>query len=269
MKREMETLTVWNLTVMTTLMAGLMMGALLSGCSSFRSILAVNSNERLMPIANPFGDFQANAKNQPPKNIVLRTKKGDRSVELEIPGSADQMSDFVLPVSPAFRDGHRGLASVGREEGSSEGSGAESGSLDESLRNHASTVSDHEIAKSFPQTQPEDEGRRQTIEQGLHLTPNEDDSLFDDKPSYLARLDHIKQLYKTGRFEAGLVETDEMVKQYPTSPKLHEMRGTLLHQLGRNELALKSWNQALRFDPKNEPLRRFIERKQRAPVGTP
>ena len=80
--------------------------------------------------------------------------------------------------------------------------------------------------------------------------------------SYLAALDHIKQLYKGARYEAALLEIDELVRAYPTDPKIYEMRGTLLDRLGRGDLAIKSWNQALRFDPGNQSLRRFIERKQ-------
>lgn len=53
-----------------------------------------------------------------------------------------------------------------------------------------------------------------------------------------------------------------MIKIFPTDAKLYEMRGTLLDRLERKELALRSWNQALRFDPSNQRLRKFLERKQ-------
>ena len=55
---------------------------------------------------------------------------------------------------------------------------------------------------------------------------------------------------------------DDVLKLYQTDPKLYEMRGTLLDRLGKADLAFKSWNQALRFDPANQVLRRFVERKQ-------
>ena len=91
--------------------------------------------------------------------------------------------------------------------------------------------------------------------------PSEDSVPASDE-SYLGALDQVKHLYHAGRFEAGLVEIDGLIRQYPTAPRLHQMRGTLLDRLGQSELALKSWNQALRLDPKNASLRKFIERRE-------
>src|SRR5262245_12682469 len=78
-----------------------------SSCSTMQSVFGggnAGERERQTPINNPFGDFYygANAGKEP---IVLRTKKGDRSVEVELPGSQGAMSDFVVPISPAFQDG--------------------------------------------------------------------------------------------------------------------------------------------------------------------
>lgn len=75
------------------------LGAVLA--SSCASILG---REKTKPIQNPFGDVYPGAAADPNQALILRTKKGDRSVEVQMPGSAAQMSDFVIPVSPAFQD---------------------------------------------------------------------------------------------------------------------------------------------------------------------
>jgi Flp pilus assembly protein TadD len=126
------------------------------------------------------------------------------------------------------------------------------------------------MTKSLSQGHPEDERRRQEIEKGLELTTPEDGANPDMDSSYLAGLDHIKYLYRLERFEAALIDTDDLIKKYQTDPKLYEMRGTLLDRLGRRELAMRSWNQALRFSPENKRLRRFLETKNnQAKIGMP
>jgi tetratricopeptide (TPR) repeat protein len=228
--------------------------ASLSGCASMRSFFALNSatpQGNSAPIHNPFGDNYP-GKNDASQNLILRTKKGDRSVEIELPRSAQEMTDFTIPISPAFKD------TQSRSPASSSDAGASS---DDSYKTQAPTLADREITRSFPQGHPQDEGNRREIEQGLGLMPAEDSVPVSDS-SYLAAMDHVKGLYKNGRYEAALVENDGMIRQYPTDPKLYQMRGTLLDRLGQTDLALKSWNQSLRFEPKNAPLRKFVERRE-------
>ncbi|HLE01348.1 MAG TPA: hypothetical protein VJB59_13880 [Bdellovibrionota bacterium] len=224
----------------------------IAGCAGARSFLAISNPENVnKPIHNPFGDYYATAKNEPNQSIVLRTKKGDRSVEVELPSNDSQMSDFTIPVSPAFKDGG------GRAPAGDPGSGI----IDESYKDRAPSISDREITANLPQGMAEDNASRREIESGLGLMTSDEGAPERDK-SYLASVDHIKQLYKYGRYEAALLETDSLLHLYQTDAKLYEMRGTLLDRLGKTELAVKSWNQALRFDPKNQPLRRFVERRQ-------
>ena len=200
-------------------------------------------------IRNPFGEMypgQSEAANSP---MILRTKKGDRSIEVQLPHQDEDMTDFVIPVSPAFKDTARNPASVG------------DGTLDETYKERTPTIADHEITSRFPQGDPQDQTRQREIETGLGLNAPEN-SVPERSTSYLASIDHVKQLYKFGRFEAGLLETDDMLRQYPTDPKLYQMRGTLLDRLGKTEIALTAWKQALRFDPRNLSLQRYIERKE-------
>lgn len=239
----------------------------MTSCSSMHSLLAVSDQENSKPISNPFYNYRPGPNGEQGSPMILRTKKGDRSVEIEIPGDSQNLSDFVLPVSPAFKE-TRGGRSLASSDGGSEETPA--GNMDEGYKSRTASPSDHEITRGFSHGSLEDEGRRRDIEQSLNLTPSEDESPPEGTPSYLAAMDHIKQLYKATRYEAALLETDDMVKQFQTDPRLYEMRGTLLERLGQRELALKSWTQALKLEPKNEKLRRFIDRKQlRSTAGLP
>lgn len=211
------------------------------GCSSAPTSSA--------PISNPFFS-NSHPANGPSQNLVLRTKKGDRSVELEMPGDQETLSDFVLPVSPAFKKDSNPESSMGASTG-----------IDESYQGHAPTLTDREIARAMPQGSPEDETRRSEIETSLNLVPVEGEDLPSNLPSYLAKVDRIKQLYKIGRFEAALVEVDEGISRFQMDARLHEMRGTLLDRLGKEDLALKSWNQALHLNPNNKSLRKYVERR--------
>jgi tetratricopeptide (TPR) repeat protein len=220
-------------------------------CSTVKSVLAVSPHDnQSKPIQNPFGDFYSAAENNK-QNIVLRTKKGDRSVEVELPGGGQDMTDFVVPVSPAFSEKGRSPASVDPS-----GSG-----IDETYHDRAPSYTDREIANTFPQGTADTDNRRRDLESSMGVVPSDNDRPDSDR-SYLSALDHVKQLFKTGRYEAALMDLDGMVRQYPTDPKVYEMRGTLLDRLGHTDLALKSWNQALRLEPSNLALKRFVERKE-------
>jgi tetratricopeptide (TPR) repeat protein len=226
-------------------------GISLGSCSSVKSMFAMDPPPATSgPIQNPFGELYPASGAKEKDNIVLRTKKGDRAVEIELPGGDQSMTDFVVPVSPAFRDGGRGLASV---------PGAMS-APDDSYKQVKPTAVDREITGTFPQVHREDENKQREIEQGLGVVAAEDQQPEADS-SYLAAVDHIKQMFKGARYEAALIEIDQLLHQYQTDPKLYEMRGTILDRLGYTDLALKSWTQALRFDPSNLPLKNFVDRR--------
>ena len=232
------------------ILTALMMGALIfSGCSSVKTLFAANSQQnQSKPIQNPFGDLYPNGDNNK-QNIVLRTKKGDRSVEVELPGGSQDMTDFVVPMSPAFSDRGRSPASTGDT------------GLDETYRERPPSYTDREIASTFPQGTVANDAKRRDIENGLGVVGSENDRPDSDK-SYLASIDHVKQLFKSARYEAALMDLDQLVRTYPTDPRVYEMRGTLLDRLGHSDLAMKSWNQALHLDPSNLALKRFVERKE-------
>lgn len=236
----------------TSFFASVAITVVIGACSTMKSIFSPGNSQQTYtpPIQNPFADYYSNPRLDKNQAMILRTKKGDRAVEVELPKTSQEMTDFVIPVSPAFKESNR--APAGDASGTN---------LDDTYKDRSPTMTDREITGGFPQGMAEDDGKRREIEQGLGLVPS-DGGTPDNPRSYLAAIDHVKQLYKYGRYEAALIETDEMIKEYQTDPKLYEMRGTLLDRLGKTDLAIKSWNQSLRFNPSNAALKKFVERRQ-------
>lgn len=216
----------------------------ISGCASAKKFFAVGTSEpEVLPIDDPFGYNGAAYK--PKEAMTWRAKKGDQSVELEIPGNPS--TDIEMPLTQTMSDwkSSRGLT----------------GNLDSQYENLKPTTADREIVSTFNLNKnPEDEASRREIEGTLGL--KETDELPQVDQSYLAKMDAIKQLFKSGRYEAALIEIDQLVKIYPTSAKLYEMRGTVLDRMGYSDLAMRSWKQALEFRPNNLALKKLIDRRE-------
>ncbi len=174
--------------------------------------------------------------------MTWRTKNGDQSVEIEIPNQSSTDFDFPLNSPTANTK-----------------DAPESG-LDYHYQNQKATLADREIASTFSGTpNPQDEANRTEIERSLGLKRSDELPNMDE--SYLAKIDVVKQLFAAGRNEAALIELDHLVKIYPTNARVYEMRGTVLDRLGYTELAIRSWKQALEFEPNKLTLKRMIERK--------
>jgi tetratricopeptide (TPR) repeat protein len=210
------------------------------GCSTS------NTEKKLasLPIENPYASFSLARLTEADANVILRTKKGDRTLELQLPGGYHDLSDFEIPLAPDF-DAPKAIS-------------GSSSSIDDSYSSTTAGFTDKQILSGLEKPDPLDDQRR-AIEDQLNLVSA--DSPNEQKKSYLAMMDKIRQLYRLARFEAALLELDQMLKVYSMDPKLYEMRGTLLDRIGKSELALKAWNQALEFDPKNEKLKNFVEKK--------
>jgi hypothetical protein len=234
------------------LVASLVIFVMGSSCSTMKKVFAADgTSEDSKPIHNPFGNFHGAEKDKY-QNVILRTKKGDKAIEIELPRDDQSVSEFVVPMSPEFINEGRSPASVG---------GDNPIQVDSTYFTKQPTMTDREITRNFPKGNPEFEWERNQIEQGLGLIPNPDD-VPDTDQSYLAGIDKIKQLFILRRYEAALIETDAMVKSYPTDPRLYEMRGTLLSRLGHEDLALKSWEQSVELNPSNESLKKFMNRRR-------
>lgn len=206
------------------------------GCATGQS-----ATEEQALISDPFAAYaQKHAGNG--QGITLRSKQGDRALEIDLPYG--QGSDWEVPMNPSALAGS-----------------PDPHALKSDYTQSKPTRSDRELASSFVKmSSPEDERRKHEIEGDLGV--EQTGSVLPQDESYLARLDLAKQLFKKGRLEASLIEVDHLIRDYPTSPRLHEMRGTLLDRMGYSDLAMNAWKQALEFDPKRVALQRWVEKKE-------
>jgi len=194
-------------------------------------------------IDNPFSETGW-GESEGSQNITLRSKHGDQSVEVMIPKKYD--SDLEIPMNYTE---------------SAKSSAYKDSNLDYSYKDSKPTVADREIASTFNSVgNYQDEKRKRDIEQSLGM--QEVDELPAMDQSYLAKLDIVKQLFKSSRYEAAMIELDRMVKEYPTDAKLYEMRGTLLDRMGYQELALRSWKQSLEFKPDQVALKKVVDKRE-------
>ena len=201
------------------------------------------SDEDAKPIDNPFDEFydSSQAKN---KSVILRSKKGNRSFEIELPEGNQTQTELIVPISPNLDSGTQ-----------------KTGDLDYSYSKSRPGITDRQIATTFPQQTVGNQGLQTDIEKDLGLIPS-DSGVPKSDHSYLAKIDHVKQLYKLRRFEASLIEIDRMLRQYPTNPKLYEMKGTLLEKLGYKDLAMQAWEESLELNPENRTLLQYVDRKK-------
>ena len=243
-----------RIAALKTILAGASLTVSATSCGGVKSFMAVDSlDDRSKLIANPFGDLYQSPSFEQSAPVVVRSKKGDRAVEVEIPARNSEVSEWVVPVSPQGRSAASGEAE------------ARTQTNDYGTRRPSSV--DREIQRNMPASPAEDVAARRDLESEMGLQAVEEDLPRGDR-SYLGALDRVKNLFRERRHEAALLEVEEMMREYPTDPKLHAMRGTLLDRLGYSDLARQSWAQSLKLDPSNEPLPRFLERRgERAPAS--
>ncbi len=229
-------------------------------CLSITCILALTScavlsgtpavNEDVQTIENPFAGY-AGTRPADNQNITLRTRQGDHAVEVEL--SQDQASELSVPMNPKYTSSRpqsgNGYASTG-EDG-----------VDRRYETQKATTADREIASTFGNKDDAvTEAKKREIEASLGLQPTDELPNMDE--SYLAKIDIVKQFFHSGRYEAALIEIDRLLKAYPTNGRLYEMRGTVLDRLGYADLALRSWKQALEFQPQRISLKKLIEKRE-------
>ncbi len=210
----------------------------IGGCASTNSA----STEDSKLIDNPFAESRWKD-SESNNNITFRTRRGDQSVEVELPNRYG--SDLEVPMNPKF---------------TSAGSERNVNGVDYTYLDQKPTVADREIASTFGSGSIADEKRKREIEQSLGL--QESDELPNMDQSYLAKIDVVKQLFHNNRHEAALIEIDRMIKDYPTNAKLYEMRGTVLDRMGYKDLALRSWKQSLEFRPNQLALKKIVDRRE-------
>lgn len=222
----------------------------LAGCAGMKRAFGIDqSQEKAKPIENPFDlGFQEQEK----KNIVVRSKNGERALEIELPSARGEMAQISIPASPDLQISEDG-SGFERQPASLGEPNADSAPM-------APSASDFEIESTFPGISPTLQKTQQDIEQQLGVV--EDSKLPQSNSSYLQEVDRIKQNYRAQRYEAALYDVDRLIQDYPTSPQLHKMRGTLLSRMGHDALAMRSWKQALQLKPNDLALSRFLQKKE-------
>ena len=214
----------------------------LSACATGKGSVA-----ETQMIENPFGSYGSAGNPDHSQDITLRSKKGDRSVEVSLPET--QNSELQVPMDQKFASDKN------------VGPNTSADGMDYQYAKQKPTVADREIASTFSNgSDPVADAKKREIEAQLGLQASDEMPNMDE--SYLAKMDVIKQLFHSSRFEATLIEIDHMIKDYPTSARLYEMRGTVLDRLGYANLALKSWKQALEFEPSRLSLKKLIEKRE-------
>lgn len=215
----------------------------LPACSTMETVFATGKKKDNAPIANPFlgYDGQALDGGAGAQGTVFRTRRGDQSFEVTFPEQGGKLDEVSMPTRALAAD--------------------DVVPADDPYRNRKPAMADREIAETFPKAAGETDADRGDIERTLGMMPSSDETPRGDR-SYLAGIDRVKRLYREARFEAALLEVEDLLVDFPTSPKLYEMRGTLLDRMGKRDLAMRSWEQALRLEPKNVALKRYIERKR-------
>lgn len=204
---------------------------------------STSSQNEVTPIANPFKGYDRETDTA--NDIRFKTTHGDSSYEVAVPNAGD--SDVVVPFT---QNGDK----MGREKTIQNG-------IDYQYSESKPTMADREIASTFTKSaNTETDDKREEIEQGLGLQGSQETGRIDQ--SYLAKIDVVKQLFKAARYEAALIELDHLVQEYPNNSRLYEMRGTVLDRLGYTDLAIKSWRQALEFNPGRLGLKKLVEKRE-------
>ncbi len=226
---------------------------LLPSCSSVKKFMAIESVRKDdRPIDNPFGTLYAPSGSSAPAPLVVRSRRGEQSVEFEIPSDGGSASDFEVPVDVSqWSSSSSGRAPASVTSGTSAG---------DAYAARPPSVADREIQATIPVAPLEESVQRREIEEQMGLQ-EAGGGVVAPARSYLGRLDRVRTLYREARYEASLLEVEDMLREFPMDSKLHEMRGTLLDRLGHAELAKQSWQQALEIQPSNESLRKFLSMK--------
>ena len=77
---------------------------------------------------------------------------------------------------------------------------------------------------------------------------------------YLLR---AREAYQRDDYDSAITAISEAIDVNPFSPQAYEMLGSIYYRLGWNGMALENWQRALRLEPDNDMLRKYIARLER------
>lgn len=189
-------------------------------------------------ITYPFVEEKPLGINRQKEKFIIRSIVGNSEYVVEIPGAGEDY-DIEVP-----------LASL-----ESQAVGGPDRPKD--LANPIAT--DQELVKSFPDPITNNQNKTALIDKAFGVGPQ---GGVKSSPSYTLGLAKITNLYKSKQFEYALIEINNLLSFFPTSPRLYKMKGTIFLKLGNLELAEKAWLKALELTPNDSPLRQTLGRLQ-------
>jgi tetratricopeptide (TPR) repeat protein len=66
--------------------------------------------------------------------------------------------------------------------------------------------------------------------------------------------------YQQEDFDSAITAISDAIEVNPFSPQAYEMLGSIYYRLGWNGMAVENWQHALKLDPSNETLKKYISR---------
>lgn len=188
------------------------------------------------------------------EKFIIRSAVGDREYSVEIPGGARDY-DVMVP--------------LGELGDAASGTGASVGKPPRTLASAVRT--DQEITKDLPRLEQRRPTDSAMLDQAFGVAESEGP---EQAPSYTLGLARINEYYKKRDFEYCLIEVNQLLAFYPTSPKLLKMKGTVLLKLRQEALAERAWTRALDLAPSDRGLAKALERLRKrigmtAPAGPP
>ncbi len=72
-----------------------------------------------------------------------------------------------------------------------------------------------------------------------------------------------REAYLQNDFDSAITAISDAIEVNPYSPQAYEMLGSIYYRLGWNGMALENWQRALKLDPANELLKKYLSRLAR------
>jgi hypothetical protein len=194
-------------------------------------------------IQYPFVDETRPLGIEPPEEkFIIRSAVGNKEYSVEIPGGARDF-DVQVPIA---------------DLGSAEDFDQVAGRRPDHLSNPVST--DSEMVATLPRLENE-KPTDTTIMDAAFGVGNADGPT--QAPSYTLGMAKVNSHYKNRQYEYALIELNSLIAFYPSSPKLHKMKGTVLLKMRNLPLAELAWIKALELEPKDRGLRSALAKLQK------
>jgi len=168
--------------------------------------------------------------------FIMRTAVGNTEYTVEIPYNAKDY-DIQVPLTNLDLSGPDGRA--------------------KKVSNPA--VTDREYERAMPKLDDTQGPDASVVDAAFGVGRSEGP---EQSPSYSMGVAKVNDFFKKRDFEYALIEINNLLAFYPTSPKLHKMKGTVHVRMRNLQLAELAWIRALDLDPTDTSLRKALGRLQ-------